>query len=91
MHGCTPDSTLPHHSDEEHAEYSEPDVKDDHTYSSANPNSEDKLLSPLAESPRFLQPTSRSKKYVPSQTMNTFMNDVLPAHVISECVTYSHP
>ena len=88
-HVCTPDSTLAHHSDEEHAEYSEPDVKDDHTYSSPNPNSEEKLLSPLAKSPRFLHPTSHSKKYGPLQTMTTFMNDVLP-HMLSENVSHTH-
>ena len=63
--------------------------KNDHTYSSPNPNAEEKLLSPLSESPRFLHPTSRSKKYEPSQTMTTFMNDVLP-HMVSEHVTHTH-
>ena len=89
MYGCTPNSTLPHDSDEEHAEYSELEVKDDHSYSSPNPNCEEKLLSPLAESPRFLHPTSCSNKYAPSQTMTTFMNDV-SSHMVSDNVTHTH-
>ena len=80
---------MPHDSDEEHAEFSELEVKDDHSYSSPNPNCEDKLLSPLAKSPRFLRPTSHSNKYEPSQTMTTFMNDVLP-HMVSDNVTHTH-
>ena len=81
---------MPHDSDEENTEFSEQEVKDDHSYSSANPKTEDKLLSPLAESPRFLRSTSNNKKYEPSKTMSTFLDDVLP-HMVSDTVTHNHP
>ena len=81
---------MPHDSDEENTEFSEQEVKDDHSYSSANPKTEDKLLSPLAESPRFLRGTSNNKKYEPSKTMSKFMDDVLP-HMLSDTVTHNHP
>ena len=65
-------------------------VKDDHSYSSPNPKSEDKLLSPLAESPRFMRATSKNKKYEPSKTMSTFLDNVLP-HMLSDMGTHTHP
>ena len=65
-------------------------VKDDHSYSSPNPKSEDKLLSPLAESPRFMRATSNNKKYEPSKTMSTFLDNVLP-HMLSDTGTHTHP
>ena len=65
-------------------------VKDDHSYSSPNPKSEDKLLSPLAESPRFMRATSKNKKYEPSKTMSTFLDNVLP-HMLSDTGTHTHP
>ena len=65
-------------------------VKDDHSYSSPNPKSEDKLLSSLAESPRFMRATSNNKKYEPSKTMSTFLDNVLP-HMLSDTGTHTHP
>ena len=65
-------------------------VKDDHSYLSPNPKSEDKFLSPLAESPRFMCATSNNKKYVPSKTMSTFLDNVL-LHMLSDTGTHTHP
>ena len=100
QHGCTPDKTLPHESDNEDGQCADTDPiqdevpanienKNDEIPMSASANNVKQEMSPLPDQAMYLRPNANKQKYKMSATMENFCTEVLP-HVVLDGETHTH-
>ena len=100
QHGCTPDKTLPHESDNEDGQCADTDPiqdeapaniknKNDEIPMSASANNVKQEMSPLPDQAMYLRPNANKQKYKMSATMENFCAEVLP-HMVLDGETHTH-